>query len=385
MLLIEHDGKILLRTLGISVPDGVFASLEDAPASLAALDWSHPWYFKAQVLQGRRGKSGLVRRVDHVEQVQEAVDAIRTILGATPCAGILADPAVPHESEWLVSVDLDREAGTLRLNYSSEGGMAVSQARSITIQEEKDWSKMEAPENIVIIARALHAAMSKHDALSMEINPLAVLADGSCVALDAKVELDDAAWSRHPEWNEHVSHRLRGVGKTEREQAFNGLLDAAGHRGTMGRYVELDGDIAVILSGGGASLLAMDALMRVGLKPGNYLEASGNPDPESLRKAAAIVLSKPGLKALWIAGSFANFTDIQATVMAVLGAMDDTGIRLPIVVRRDGPNADAAQAEALAWAKAHNIPLTFHRGDTDLEQSAQAVAKSIEYTVSSIE
>lgn len=374
MLLIEHDGKQVLHALGVPIPAGVFASLEDAPNVFASLDWSHPWYFKAQILQGRRGKSGLVRRVDSPEHIQESLDIIRALLGNTSCAGILADPAIAHEEEWLLSVDLDREAGGLRVNYSPEGGMSVSQARSLTICEEGDWQKMEVPENIILLARILHGAMSKLDAISVEINPLAILKDGSCIALDAKVELDDAAWSRHAEWGEFISHRLRGVGKTEREQAFNNLLDAAGHRGTMGRYVELDGNIAVILSGGGASLLAMDALMRVGLKPGNYLEASGNPDPESLRKAAAIVLSKPGLKALWIAGSFANFTDIQATVMAVLGAMDDTGVRLPIVIRRDGPNADAAQTEAMAWAQAHAIPLTFHRGDTDLEQSAQGVA-----------
>lgn len=378
MFLIEHDGKQLLQTLGVATPTGVFAPLDDAPTVFAALDWSHPWYLKAQVLQGRRGKSGLVRRVDRVDQLEEVVASVRQALGATPCAGLLADPAVPHDAEWLVSIDLDREVGALRVNYSAEGGMAVSKATSVTIQGDSDWVRVEVPASILTIAKTLHSAMAPQDALSIEINPLAVLPDGSCIALDAKVEVDDAAWSRHPEWADLISHQLRGTGKTEREQAFNILLDSAGHRGTMGRYIELDGDIAVILSGGGASLVAMDALMHVGLKPGNYLEASGNPDPESLRKAAAIVLSKPGLKALWIAGSFANFTDIQATVMAVLGAMEDTQVRLPIVVRRDGPNADAAQSEAIAWAAQQGIPLTFHRGDTDLETSAQAVAAAIQ-------
>lgn len=377
MLLIEHDGKQLLATLGASVPPGVFASLEEADTLFKALDWSHPWYFKAQVLQGRRGKSGLVRRVDKKEDVEHVIADIRAILGTTPCAGLLADPAIAHTEEWLLSVDIDREAGAIRINYSPEGGMSVSQARSVTIRDASDWEKVSLPTSVLMLAKTLHGAMGTQDALSMEINPLAVLADGSCIALDAKIELDDAAWSRHPEWATFISHRLRSVGKTEREQAFNALLDSAGHRGTMGRYLELDGDIAVILSGGGASLVAMDALMHVGLKPGNYLEASGNPDPESLRKAAAIVLSKPGLKALWIAGSFANFTDIQATVMAVLGAMQDMGVRLPIVVRRDGPNADTAQAEAINWAKEHGIPLTFHRGTVDLETSAHAVAEAV--------
>lgn len=377
MLLIEHDGKQLLQKLGISIPAGVFAPLEEAYSVFMDLDWSRAWYIKAQVLQGRRGKSGLVRRVDKKEDLQAIIADMRTILGSTPCAGFLADPAIAHESEWLISVDIDREAGCVRINYSSEGGMAVSKARSVTIRTVSDWEAIKVPESILALAKTLHTAMSIQDTLSMEINPLAVLVDGSCMALDAKVDLDDAAWSRHPEWAEFVSHRLRSIAKTEREQAFNALLDSAGHRGTMGRYLELDGDIAVILSGGGASLVAMDALMHVGLKPGNYLEASGNPDPESLRKAAAIVLSKPGLKALWIAGSFANFTDIQATVMAVLGAMEDTQTRLPIVVRRDGPNADAGQAEAIAWAKEYGIPLTFHRGTIDLETSAQAVAEAV--------
>ncbi len=376
MLLIEHDGKQLLKKLGISIPGGFFAPLDEAEAAFAALDWSHPWYLKAQVLQGRRGKSGLVRRVDAQADLAPAIAAIRELLGSTPCAGLVCDPAVPFVSEWLVSCDIDREQGCLRINYSDQGGMAVAKATSTLIRSPKDWEGVNVPEAIKTVLQALQAAMKAQDALSMEINPLAVLANGSCLALDAKVELDDAAWSRHAEWSEFVSHKLSGIGKTEREQAFNSLLNSAGHRGTMGRYVELDGDVAVILSGGGASLLAMDALLHSGIKPSNYLEASGNPDPESLRKAAAIVLSKPGLKALWIAGSFANFTDIQATVMAVLGAMDDTNVRLPIVVRRDGPNADAAQTEALAWGKERGINLTFHRGDTDLETSAQSVAQA---------
>lgn len=377
MLLIEHDGKQLLQRLGITIPQGSFASLDDAEAAFAGLDWSHPWYLKSQVLQGRRGKSGLVRRVASAAELLGAIASIRELLGSTLCAGLVCDPEAKHVGEWLVSCDIDREQGCLRINYSSEGGMGVAVATSVLICSEEDWKSIDAPESVKKVMQTLHGAMAANDALSMEINPLAILADGSCLALDAKVELDDAAWPRHTEWTEFVSHRLRGVGKTEREQAFNALLDSAGHRGTMGRYVELDGDVAVILSGGGASLLAMDALMRAGIKPSNYLESSGNPDPESLRKAAAIVLSKPGLKALWIAGSFANFTDIQATVMAVLGAMDDTNVRLPVVVRRDGPNADVAQTEAAAWAKEHGVTLTFHRGDTDLETSSQTVAQAV--------
>ena len=178
--------------------------------------------------------------------------------------------------------------------------------------------------NVPEILSKLKAAMEKNDALSIEINPLAILADGSYVALDAKVELDGAAAFRHPEWSE--LHRLATP-------------------------IELDGDIAVILSGGGASIVALDALQRAGGRPANYIEMSGNPDPESVRRASKIVLAKPGIRAIWIAGSYANFTDIQATVDATLAAADDVNLRVPVVIRRDGPNAEEASKTRRAGLK----------------------------------
>ncbi len=374
MFLIESDGKAILKQIGLRIPEGFFVSFEDAAARLPGLDWSHPWYLKAQVLQGRRGKSGLVRRAGSIEEAQTIVQAIREAIRSTPCAGLWCEPETPHQAQWLVACDIDRERGALRVSYSSDGGMSVAQASTQTVAAAEDWERVDVPTSVKSVLQSLHAAMTPHDALSMEINPLAVLEDGSCVALDAKIELDDAAWFRHPEWSSLASVALANTAKSERERAYLALLQEAGHRGTLGRYVELDGDVAVILSGGGASLVAMDALMHAGMRPANYLESSGNPDPDGVRKAARIVFSKPGIRAVWIAGSFANFTDIQATVMAVLSALEEHQSRIPVVVRRDGPNADAAEQEAKAWATAHGIDLHFHRGDVDLERSAKILA-----------
>ena len=160
---------------------------------------------------------------------------------------------------------------------------------------------------------------------------------------------------------------------TEREKAYGELIRTAGHRGTLGTYLELDGDIAVIFSGGGASLVAFDALIAAGGKPANYVEMSGNPDPESVRLASKIVLSKPGIKALWIAGSFANFTDIEATISAMLNAVDEQAPNIPIVIRRDGPNAQAAQEEAARWSITHGQIIRFDRADVDFDTSARSV------------
>ncbi len=304
MRLIEAEGKRLLSEMGVEVP----AQAGDGP-----------FYVKAQVLRGGRGKAGLVRRVERAEDIER----VKREIGAD---SFLVEQEVPHVREWFLSIDLDRAAGDWRVNIG-EGGMDVASANSqplITFQDPKFSG----------LVKKLGEGMRTHKLQSVEINPLAECEDGTFVALDAKVVTeDDAAVSS----------------------------------------VDLDGDIALILSGGGASLVAMDALMAAGGKAANFVELSGNPDPEFIKATASRVLSKQGLKAVWAAGSYANFTDIAVMLSAIRTAYDETGLSIPFVVRRDGPNADQAQDETLAWAKEKNIPCLFHRADTDLEDSAKAL------------
>lgn len=373
MKLIEADGKRLLKEAGIEVPAGVFLSL-DATAWPAGAPWPGPVYVKSQVLQGRRGKLGLLRRCARPDGLPAALDELRQTLGAIPCAGFLCEPECATAAEWFLSVDYDRAAAEPRVAVTAMGGANVFAATSFAA---RDFALQKYPPEIKDVIRRLLQLAEKNDAWRAEINPLAERVGGGFVALDAKIELDDAAAFRHPEWKDlHVLPAL-GRAATERERAYDEFLKQAGHRGTFGRYLELDGDVALILSGGGASLLALDAMRAAGGRAANYLEVSGNPEPESLREAAKIVLSKPGLRGVWIAGSFANFTDIQATCGAVLRAVDDLGLVVPIVIRRDGPNADAALRESLRWSASHGVPLVFHRADTSLEDSARVLLSKL--------
>ena len=372
MKLIEADGKRLLRDAGIETPTGVFIDFNSSsPVDLSSFIF--PLYLKSQVLQGRRGKRGWIRRCVDANELQQNLTELREILHDIPCAGFLCEPETIHETEWLVSVFIDRLSGKIHASYTKEGGMNVSTATEFPINQPNDITALDVPEIIKQTIQELFEACLKNDAISLEINPLAVLADGRAIALDAKVELDDAAAFRHPEWS--TLHLLSESGRalSEREEAYLKRQEQAGHRGTLGRYVELEGDIAMILSGGGASLVAIDALKLAGGNPANYVEMSGNPDPEAVRDAVKIVLSKPGIKAIWIAGSFANFTDIQATVGATLAAVADLGLTVPIVIRRDGPNAAAAKEDALQWATEQGVSIRFDRADVDLDTSAQAV------------
>lgn len=363
MKLIEADGKRILKDAGIAVP------LSWMPDNVTAF----PVYLKAQVLQGRRGQLGLVRYCADRAALERNVREITEALKDLPSAGFICEMDTPHVSEWLLAIHLDRANGNIVASVSDAGGMDVAHAASHPLSSAEDVDVLGLSSGVAETLKKMFVAFIKNDALHLEINPLACLVDGSCIALDAKVELDDAAAFRHPEWAEFHALSESGRRLSEREEAYAKRQEQAGHRGTLGRYVELDGDIALVLSGGGASLVAIDALKAAGGKPANYVEMSGNPDPEAVREAAKIVLSKPSIKAIWIAGSFANFTDIQATVGATLQAIAELGLTVPIVIRRDGPNAEAAQADALAWGKTRGCDVRFDLAEIDLDASAQAV------------
>ncbi len=318
MKLVEAEGKRLLREIGVATPVGFLYG--------EAGGLSGPGYVKAQVLKGGRGKAGLVQRVENQNEVARTVENIKAKLGDMHCSGFLIEEDTPHVKQWFLSIDLDRGTGDWRVNIG-EGGMDVASAKSAPLSSFKD-------EKFGALVQRLAEGMRLHKLQSVEINPLAEREDGSFIALDAKIVIEDEST---------VSS------------------------------VELDGDIALVLSGGGASLVALDALIAAGGKAANFVELSGNPDPEVIRQTALRVFSKPGLKAVWVAGSYANFTDIAVMLSAIRAAYDDAGLAVPFVVRRDGPSADQAQAETLAWAKAKNISCLFHRADTDLEVSAKAL------------
>ncbi|MCR4278625.1 MAG: hypothetical protein NUV81_01835 [bacterium] len=377
MKLIEAEAKKILQLAKIAIPRSILISFKEVNFVDHCKSMQFPVLLKPQLIQGGRGKKGWIRLCESVDDVRDQITDLRQMIGDIPCAGFLFEEAVPHEKEYLVGMEPDHERGCYRATFSLDGGIAVSNVKTWPIVIKEDVTSIAVSQSIRNLFANLYDMMRSADVVRAEINPLAVLLDGSCVALDAKIELDDAATFRHPEWQMLTHLSQTGKRPSERETAYACLLERVGHRGTLGRYVEMDGDIAMVLSGGGASLVAIDALISAGGCPANYVEMSGNPDPDTVREASKIVFSKPGIKTVWIAGSFANFTDIQATVNAVLQAISDIGLRVPVVIRRDGPNAEAARADATAWGERHGIAVRFDCADVDLDESARAVVACI--------
>ncbi len=347
MKIIEADGKAILATHHINIPPSVWLD-RMAESWPSGRPWTGAGWLKAQVLSGRRGKRGLVVRVSEQEAFDDALVRCREAIGAEESFGFLFEVDIPHTEEWLLAMEVDRARAGFRLTVSAVGGAEAAEAQRFEFDQiEQVLGRI--PTALYDIVQKMFKLMKGEDILSIEINPLARSENGTWTALDAKIDLDEAALARHP-------------GRALSTVVGNGIT-------------ELKGDIAVMLFGGGASLIAMDALLHAGGRPANYVEASGNPDPEKIKELTHRILAKPGLSALWVAGSYANFTDIYETLRAVLAAYQTSGYAIPIVIRRDGPRADEAKTFALQWASVHSIPLIFHLSDVSIETSANEVVK----------
>ena len=206
----------------------------------------------------------------------------------------------------------------------------------------------------------------------VEINPLARTTDNRWIAADAKIVLDEDAAFRHKDWESFEPRTMLGRLSTEREIAVKKIDEGENYyRGTAGKYIEMDGDIAVLFSGGGASIANMDALLNVGLKPANYTEYSGNPPREKVYQLTKIVLSKPGLRGLWVAGGVANFTDVAETFAGIIQALDEIKPSYPIVVRRAGPKEEDGMRLMKECAERNNLKMKLFGKEVSMSETAK--------------
>jgi citryl-CoA synthetase large subunit len=226
-------------------------------------------------------------------------------------------------------------------------------------------------DKVVMLVQNLWNCFINEDARVVEINPLVKTADGQWYAADAKVALDDDAFYRHPEWKVLEPRTSLPRPPTEREIAAAKIDEGeAYYRGTASKYIELDGDIAILFSGGGASIANMDALIKAGGKPANYTEYSGNPPREKVAALAKVVLSKPGLKGLWIAGGVANFTNVADTFQGIVDALDELKPSYPIVVRRAGPHEEEGMRIMKECGERNGLTMKLFGKETSMSETA---------------
>lgn len=388
MILYEYEGKKILHRSNIPVPT---SQLLSSPSDQVGLQY--PVVLKAQVLSGKRKDAGGIL---FSEDDQETKNKIQKLFGAEinneKVEKILVEEKIPIDLEYYLAISYDTDLRAPIISFSQSGGTGIED-RGVQIypidplsqtvlssNKLRDSSaslqndKLSLPEDLV---SKLVNLFFEIDATLLEINPLVKTKDGQFMALDAKIKLDDSAQGRHPEWK-FTPRSAPGHTPTKREIEAK-KIDEGDYKGVAGSaFFDIDGDIAVMSSGGGASLTAMDALIKNGGKPANYTEYSGNPSKEKVQKLTKVVLSKPDLHGLWIVGAVANFTDVYETLSGIIEGLREAEKELgrkfdfPIVIRRGGPR-DKEAFEMLRQVK--DFDLHLYGEETSISQSAVIMAK----------
>jgi succinyl-CoA synthetase beta subunit len=304
MRLAEYDGKALLRRHGIAVPRGVLVHAGESPPDTVA-DWPG-FVLKAQLLEGGRGKRGLVRVFDKLDGFR---DARRLILPALEDANIplLLEEAVPIAREIFIAVRVDGSAQRLELLVAPEGGENVEATAKLArvpiapdapTTPEKIFAalgKLFPADLAARLARytaRLPEVACQEDLELLEINPLALTEDGKLIACDAKIVRDAAADFRHDPDEFAISRRLaeHAMTKLEREAQALGF-----------QLVETDGDVVLVTSGAGLGMMMMDLIGDHGMRAASFMDnLRGAPDEtmtERLKIARALA-ARPNIKAI---------------------------------------------------------------------------------------
>jgi succinyl-CoA synthetase beta subunit len=302
MRLAEIDGKALLRRHGLTVPRGVLLHATDgAPAE--AGEWSGHM-LKGQVLEGGRGKRGLICRLADLGELEAARQRIAAAL-ADPAAPLLLEEAVAIAREIYLAVRIDGTRQGFELLVAAEGGEDVETTKALLRIPLDDATTADAlyPDLARLFARDLAAQLARYatrlpeivrreDLELLEINPLALTADGRLVACDAKIIRDENAAFRHDPEEFPLSRTLaeRTVTPLERSARELGF-----------HLVDIDGDIALVTAGAGLGMMMMDLLADHGLAAACFMDnLRGAPDEttaERLRIARAIA-QRPKVKAI---------------------------------------------------------------------------------------
>lgn len=321
---------------------------------------------KVQVLKGQRGKAGGVKLCHGLAGTKAAAAALlgREFQGEV-VRKVLVEQYVGVEKEHYLAITYDQVSRSPALLTRYKGGRGVEAGAGVAlakgaINPALGFSLFAARQALygagfaatevaalAPLAQKLWQVFVKYDCRLAEINPLVRVQDGRYLADDAKVIIDEAALFRQPIFNKRAAS-VTSRPLSKREKAAR-TINQKDHRGTAGAsYLDLDGNVAILASGGGGALTALDEFTKAAsgtaFKPANFTEYSGNPPAEKVVALTKIVLSKPELKGCWVVGGVANFTDIYETLSGFLAGLRAVKPkpRYPIVIRRGGPRTEEA-------------------------------------------
>jgi len=360
MNLHEYQAKDVFRSYGIPVPAGrVAASAEEAAAGARALGGA-VWVVKAQVHAGGRGKAGGVKVARDVEAVRAAAAGMlgkRLVTAQTgpeglPVERVYVESGSDIAREIYLSLTLNRERGRIALIASAAGGMDIEEVAHKTpekiltanIHPAAGLQAYQARElafglglsgaqitQFQSLTKALYRLYLDKDLSLVEVNPLIVTPTGSLVALDAKINVDANALFRQDELA-----RLRDASQEDPMERRASEHDL--------NYVSLDGDIACMVNGAGLAMATMDLIKLHHGRPANFLDVGGGATSERVTAAFELILSNSRVRAVLV-NIFGGIVRCDTIADGVINAVKKVGVKVPVVVRLEGTNAQLARAK----------------------------------------
>jgi succinyl-CoA synthetase beta subunit len=360
----EQHSKIFLARHSISVPRGEVANSPREAVS-AARRLGGPVVLKALVAQNRRAKAGGIRFPTGLDEIESAAAGLLSAsIGGSSADAVLVEERLDLERELFFSLVIDKDRQLPVALASMSGGIDIeeTQARDPeTIQTAtldpwgRDighrlrtlWSSLglTGPDLHAVAALSERAAglFFSWDATILELNPIGLVrgeeGSGRAVAVGVVLGIDDQALGRQPEL---AAVADRGADQrrpsTELELQALEIASVEPYRGTA-RFMELEGEIGLLVGGGGGSLVFFDAVRRAGARPACYTEIGGNPSAEKVRGLTRVVLSCPGVKGLLVGHNITNNTQVDLVAQGVVAALQELGIdprMFPVVAREVG-------------------------------------------------
>ncbi|HOA23394.1 MAG TPA: ADP-forming succinate--CoA ligase subunit beta [Aggregatilineales bacterium] len=345
MKLHEYQSKFRFAEFGIPIPRGKIATTPEEAFQIAK-EIGGPTVVKAQVLVGGRGKAGGVKLARTPEEAEQHAASIlgMNIKGLT-VKKVLIDPAADIRTEIYLGVTTDRTERRTVVMASSEGGMDIEEVAAKSPDKIakvwvhpflglRDYQARDIPNAIglprehwrefIQIAKGLYDAYVQSDATLAEINPLVITGEGSLLAVDGKMVLDDNALFRHPQ--------LAEMRDTDEEAPAETRARNAGLS-----FVKLNGEIGCMVNGAGLAMTTMDMIKLFGGEPANFLDIGGGAQADKVATAMQIILDDPNVKAVLI-NIFGGITRADEVARGVVEAIEKVKPNVPFVARLVGTN-----------------------------------------------
>lgn len=339
MNLLEYEAKKILKSSGISTPKSFVIRGDDSYNEML------PTVLKSQVPTGGRGKAGGIKIVKTPEEFNQARDTLfaRPIKSHLP-KSLLAEELLDIDKEFYLAILVDRASMSIQIIAHKEGGMEVEDQTGFKrweILSEKDapaigqsladtYDLQDKAFLLQDLVKNLFQCFNQNDATLIEINPLVLTKQGSLVAGDAKMTLDDAAAFRH-NW------------QFESPKAESSFVT-----------INQTGNVATIANGAGLAMATVDAAYAIGLKPANFLDIGGGASEESLLKAFEKIMEYPNIEAI-VVNIFAGITRSDEVARAIIAARTHIENLPPLYVRIAGTSFNKAES-LLEEAQIHLYP-----------------------------